>query len=58
MIRITSTYFVCGIVLHRHINPAKGFINRCAPIVNYMKHWSPVQIKCYCDKKGWQFEIL
>lgn len=46
-LRITAPHFVAGI--------ADG---RAAPIVQYMKDWSPRQIKEYCDSKGWFLEQL
>lgn len=58
MIRIEAKHFVAGIDIRRHPTMAKGFMNRCAPIIWYMKFWSPVQIKHYCARKGWHFEII
>lgn len=45
-IRITSSYFVAGVV------PGE----RAAPIIKYMQEWTPVRIREYCKKKGWVYE--
>lgn len=58
MIRITAPHFVAGVIICRHENIAKGFVNECPTILHYMKYWSPVQIKHYCNQKKWKFEII
>jgi len=51
LIQIIAPHFVAG------INTLKvsddEFDNKCVPIIKYMKHWSPYQIREYCIKKGW-----
>jgi len=50
LIRISS-YFVAGIII-------KESINKCAPIIKYMKNWNFAKIKRYCLKKNWKLEII
>lgn len=47
LIRITAPHFCAGIM--------KG---DAAPILRYMRGWTVKQIRDYCDKKGWHFELL
>lgn len=44
--RIVAPHFVAGVVV--------GEV--AAPIVNYMRAWSPERIEGYCQKKGWSCE--
>lgn len=46
MLRITAPHFVAGVV------PGKA----AAPIVSYMRSWTPERIKEYCKARGWQVE--
>jgi hypothetical protein len=45
---IAAPHFTAGIVV--------GV--RAAPIISYMKDWSAVKIITYCQRKGWDVEIL
>jgi hypothetical protein len=46
MLRITAPHFVAGVVLGK----------AAAPIVSYMRSWTPERIKEYCKARGWQVE--
>ena len=48
MIRIVAPHFVAGIEPY----------GRFAPILHYMKNWSPEEIMKYCGKKGWGYEWI
>jgi hypothetical protein len=52
LIRITSGYFVCGIVCR------DGIVVRAAPIVKYMKGWNGKRFVEYCNKKKFEFEVI
>jgi len=47
LLRIMSNYFVAG-------KDGKNV----APIIKYMKNWSDSDVRRYCNKKGWEFEII
>lgn len=46
LLRITSRYFVAGVVVGE----------RAAPIVGYMTQWDEARIRRYCASKGWVVE--
>jgi len=43
LLRIVAPHFVAGVVVGE----------RAAPIIRYMKHWSEVSIREYCERKKW-----
>jgi len=51
LVQMIARHFAAG------INTLKvsddEFDNKCDPIIKYMKHWIPYQIREYCIKKGW-----
>lgn len=49
LLRLTSKWFVCGVVLH-------PIVLRAAPIVKYMIGWKREQVEAYCKKRGWKWE--
>lgn len=52
LVRITAPHFCAGIALsHQSAVP-----HHCAPILNYMRSWSPELIKKYCLQKNWKYE--
>jgi len=51
LIRITSPYFCCGVVLNDRI------VN-CAPIVRYMMGWSAEHFYDYCMSKRWELILM
>jgi len=58
LIRIVAPHFVAGIEILRVPTGILGctenkYDNNCAPIIKYMKCWSPYKIKCYCEDKKW-----
>jgi len=53
LIRITSTYFCCGVEFNE-----KYKVVKTAPIVKWMKNKEWKFIYDYCKKKGWKLEIL
>ena len=62
VIKIVAPHFVAGII----IDGAHGrydyddrivLINKCPPILKYMKSWDPKRIIRYCNKKSWFFQI-
>jgi hypothetical protein len=48
ILRISAPHFTAGIVV--------GV--RAAPIIAYMKDWDAMKIITYCQRKGWDVEIL
>jgi hypothetical protein len=52
LIRISSSYFVAGIILEDKV------VVKCAPILRYMRGWSGSDVINYCNKKGWHIEVL
>jgi len=60
LIRITAPHFVAGVEV-RYVGGAwlpledDHYDNRCAPIVKYMRDWSPARIRGYCKKMGWAY---
>lgn len=63
LIQIVAPHFVAGIDTFKVSDGVLGwkmdeFDNKCAPIIKYMKHWSPYQIREYCIKKGWGYYPL
>jgi hypothetical protein len=57
LIRIVSSYFVCGIVLQADLF-GDFLVSKAAPIVKYMNGWTYDRVKDYCWKKGWDYEEL
>jgi len=60
LIRIVAPHFVAGIEIFKISDGVLGlendeYYNKCAPILKYMKEWSPYEIKQYCIKKGWGY---
>ena len=53
LIRICSSYFVAGIIINIIDDE---YYNNCAPIIKYMKTWSPGKIRNYCKYKNWRYE--
>lgn len=53
LIRIVAPHFVAGMML-RGIQ-----IDRSAPIIYWMKKrgWSMWDVRAYCEKKGWDYEV-
>lgn len=51
---ITGDKFYAGIVLWDDV------VIEAAPIVGYMKkqRWTRAQVRQYCEKKGWQVEVI
>jgi hypothetical protein len=49
---IDAPFFYCGVIL----NADRAV--RVAPIVIYLLHWSRARIEQYCQKRGWQCEVL
>lgn len=48
LFRITAPHFCAGFVI-------KGdSVILIAPIIKYMKHWSLLKIKRYCNLKNWE----
>ena len=62
LVRITAPYFVAGVEVRKIFEGRMGdrdeYDNICAPIVKYMKKWSPLRIRDYCRKKSWRYEPL
>ena len=62
LIRIVAPHFVAGIeayIVARGVyNQDDVYDNKCAPIVKYMKFWSPFRIKKYCTKKNWLYQPM
>lgn len=62
MIRITAPHFVAGVetckVFEGRMGDHDEYDNNCAPIVKYMKTWSPLRIRDYCRSKGWRYEPI
>lgn len=54
LIRITAPHFVAAII-SKGGTMTKG---DAAPIIRYMKGWSVKRIRAYCERQGWQFEVL
>lgn len=52
LLRLEAKHFVAGIIL-RYPRP-----NILASIVDYMKYWDSNRIKDYCQRKGWEVNIL
>lgn len=52
LIRIEAPYFVAGVEIYK---TDRGYRNKTAPIIKYMKSWSPYSILKYCKKKGWKY---
>lgn len=48
LLRIIAPHFTAGIELG----------GLCAPIIRYMSTWNIHQIAQYCQKKGWELELL
>lgn len=54
--RIVSGFFVVGIEVRQLCNFKN--VNKCPPIIGYIKNWSFNKVKSYCGKRGWELEIL
>lgn len=54
LIRINARFFVAGAVLENNR------VVRAAPIIGYMEkdYWTLQQIKDYCKKRHWFFQII
>ena len=52
LIRISSTYFVAGLILDN------GIVIKSAPIIKYMIGWSEDKVNSYIIKKGWKKDII
>jgi len=50
--RITAPHFCAGIFIWN------GTVMDTAPILRYMKGYSPSWIAGYCTRKGWQIEYV
>lgn len=48
MLRILAPHFVAGIVRGGPV----------APIIKYMKGWTLPAIREYCQKKGWEIQVM
>jgi hypothetical protein len=48
MLRIVAPHFVAGV--------EPGVV--AAPIVSYMRDWSPERVRAYCARRGWQVEAI
>lgn len=44
MLAILAPHFTAGVIVGE----------RAAPIVDYMRSWSPERIRSYCARKGWR----
>ena len=53
LLRISAPHFVCGVVIDEYWQAV-----RVAPIVNYMRGWTQMQIIMYCNRKRWKVELL
>lgn len=51
ILRITAPHFVAGVVLRRIA--MQWQVTETAPILKYMRGWSPVLITHYTNRKGW-----
>jgi hypothetical protein len=54
MLRITAPHFVAAVIL----DASRQRVERTAPILSYMRAWTPAKIADYCKRKGWQLEEL
>jgi len=52
IIRIAAKHFTAGAVIEQ------GCVSRSAPIIKYMMAWTAADVKAYCKKKGWHWEVL
>lgn len=52
LIRITSSYFCCGVIAKN------GKITETAPIVKYMIGWDAQKFVNYCKSKNFNYEKL
>lgn len=52
LVRITSPYFVAGLVLRNNT------VVKYAPILHYMKTWNLTAIIEYCKRKKWHWETF
>lgn len=55
LIRITAPHFCAGLVFSGY---HRQYEHRTPPILRYMRHWQFGDIRNYCQRKGWQFEVL
>ena len=57
LIRIEANHFVAGVDTLAVYGKDNKKINRCAPIVKYMKFWGRLDIFSYCHKKDGKYNI-
>jgi len=48
LIQITSKHFCAGVLLHVE----------AAPIIGYMRRWTLREIVVYCERKGWNCQVI
>ena len=53
ILRIEAPHFVAGVVLRRDSWPRPWTVVETAPILHYMKGWSPLSVSVYATKRGW-----
>jgi hypothetical protein len=52
--RITAPHLCAGLVV-RHLDLT---VAEAAPILRYMVGWSGSRVRQYCERKGWELEII
>ena len=61
LIQIKAPHFVAGVETFRMSSGGafgyedEEYDNECAPIIKYMRYWSPYRIKKYCQSMGWGY---
>lgn len=58
MIQINSPHFSAGVVLTRQGRLGQWVVDQTAPILKYMVGWGQTEVCKYCNKKGWDYEIM
>ncbi len=57
--QITAPHFCAGGAYERpNVNSKTARVKDAAPIIHYMVGWSIEEVKVYCHKKRWKYEIV
>jgi len=54
--QITAPHFCAGLVVRRGARDMT--VIQAAPILRYMIAWSASRVRPYCERKGWDLEII